>query len=87
MCKIKDLSGEKFNRLTVIKRMVYTEGKRYGKAHWLCQCDCGRNTIVLGTSLTSGKTKSCGCYRSESFKKIFTKRPAFIVNFKTGEVR
>ena len=28
---------------------------------WLCQCDCGKEVIVRGASLTTGNTKSCGC--------------------------
>lgn len=85
--KIKDLSGQKFGRLTVIKRVVYPEGIRQGKTHWLCKCDCGKTTVVAAKSLKKGTTKSCGCLRSESFRRIFYKRPAFVVNFKTGEVR
>ena len=85
--KIKDLTGEKFNRLTVIKRVVYTEGIRQGTTHWLCRCDCGKTTVVSGKSLKKGTTKSCGCYRSESFRKIFYKRTAPIIDFKKDEVQ
>ena len=40
--------------------------KKYGKANeektmWRCVCDCGNESIVEHTSLTSGNTKSCGC--------------------------
>lgn len=33
----------------------------------MCRCDCGNpnNKIVLGESLKSGKTKSCGCFATE----------------------
>jgi len=84
--KIKDLTEKKFGRLTVMKRVVYTEGIRKGTTYWLCQCDCGKRIVVRGKSLKNGTTKSCGCFRSESFRKIFYNKPAFIINFKTDEV-
>ena len=62
MTKLRDLSGLKFGRLTVIER--YQEKDKKG-VHWLCKCECGTETIVMGKSLKNGKTKSCGCYRHE----------------------
>lgn len=32
---------------------------------WLCQCDCGKQTIVIGSKLQSGNTRSCGCLRRD----------------------
>lgn len=53
----KDLTGQKFNRLTVLY-----EDHKVGKIHyWKCKCDCGNETVVVGSALTSGHTKSCGC--------------------------
>ena len=57
-----DITGQKFGRLTVIKR-VFEEG--YKKPRWLCQCDCGNTCVVLGESLKSGNTQSCGCLQKE----------------------
>ena len=51
-----DLTGQKYNMLTVIER---TE-KRPG-VWWRCQCDCGNETVVSSNSLRTGNTKSCGC--------------------------
>ena len=42
----KDLTGQRFGRLTVIK---YHHSK--SNAYWLCQCDCGNTTVVNGGSL------------------------------------
>lgn len=56
-----DITGIKYNRLTVLNRV---EGK-YGKPSWLCKCDCGNFCTVYGQYLKSGKTKSCGCYQKE----------------------
>ena len=70
MSKIKDLTGLKFGRLTVLKR---TENNKYGTAMWICECECGNSTIVASTMLNNGNTKSCGCYAKEIRKSINTK--------------
>lgn len=60
---IKDITGEKFGRLTVVSlagtKLVGTRKKH--RAIWNCQCDCGGTAVVTGASLRSGNTKSCGC--------------------------
>ena len=56
--RFKDLTGIKFNCLTVIKR---EEGKDSHRVYWLCECDCGNTTIVEASKLKSGHTTSCGC--------------------------
>ena len=57
MGKIKDISGQKFGRLTAIEFV----GVENNKAIWLCKCDCGNTSKVAGTALRFGNTKSCGC--------------------------
>ena len=54
-----DLTGKRFNYLTVIA--FERKGKNY-KSYWRAKCDCGKETVVQGYELTSGQTKSCGCY-------------------------
>lgn len=58
MSKFKDLTGQKFGRLTVIKR---ADNNKNGSTRWLCKCDCGNEKIVEGGHLRSNKIKSCGC--------------------------
>ena len=69
----EDLTGQKFNLLTVLSLDHIKGYDRY----WKCRCDCGKTTTVAGSKLKSGKTKSCGCYRkaksSETAIKNFTK--------------
>jgi len=57
-----DLTGQRFIRLLVIKRV---ENNEYGKPCWLCKCDCGNSKIVQGGHLRSGNTQSCGCLKKE----------------------
>lgn len=58
----KDLTGQRFGRLTV----VADSGKRNnGYILWECRCDCGNTKIVDGWRLRSGATQSCGCLRQE----------------------
>ena len=59
--------GQKFHRLTVIERAESTPGNR-GK-RWLCQCECGNQTIARNDSLKNGRSKSCGCYKNEQASK------------------
>ena len=67
MSNLKDITGERFGRLVVLHRVP---SYKTGNARWLCQCDCGKQTIVRSGSLYSGGTKSCGCLRSDNFQKL-----------------
>lgn len=66
MPKFKDLSGNKYGRLSVLQRAtphISETGQKYSR--WECVCECGIVLTVLHSSLVSGNTKSCGCYRRE----------------------
>lgn len=56
------LVGQRFGRL-----VVEAEAGRdaYGNRRWLCRCDCGRQHETNGASMTTGKTRSCGCLSME----------------------
>lgn len=58
---LKDETGKKYGRLTVIKRV---ENIKKATAY-LCRCDCGTEKIVRGEQLRNGETVSCGCYQKE----------------------
>ena len=59
--RIKDVTGQRFGRLTAIAYFGVKPGRRIGKRAWQCKCDCGREVVVVGESLRSGNTTSCGC--------------------------
>lgn len=60
-----DLIGQKFGRLTVIE-FSHTDGE---KSYWLCKCNCGNETIVIGNNLKRGTTNSCGCLKKELIRQ------------------
>ena len=51
-----DLTGKIFGKLTVVGKA----GKKFMDG-WLCECECGGQTVLLNTALVTGNTKSCGC--------------------------
>ncbi len=64
--KIIDLTDQKFGRLTVLERT-----KNQGiQPTWLCQCECGNQIVTQAGNLKNGNTKSCGCLKKETGKKI-----------------
>ena len=55
---------------------VIREGHKNGKSgYWECECSCGNpnNVIIWASSLTSGSTKSCGCFSKEMISARFKK--------------
>lgn len=73
MGKFNDLTGQKFGRLTVIRRVedaVTEKGNKF--AQWFCVCDCGNECVVLGSALTRSKrpTLSCGCLQRDKVSGI-----------------
>ena len=63
-----DMTGSRFGRL-VIQRRVGLESP----ANWECVCDCGKTTVVVGTSIRAGRTRSCGCLVGEASRARMTK--------------
>lgn len=61
MSNYKDISGQRFGRLTVAGKEPLT----LVPTKWLCRCDCGNEIDARLSNLTSGSTKSCGCLRKE----------------------
>ena len=53
MGKFQDITGQKFGKLTVIKRAP-NKGRR---TMWTCQCDCGKIVTVYAEALKNGNTK------------------------------
>lgn len=66
MGKFQDLTGQRFGRLTIIKR---SETNKYNKPAWICKCDCGNKVVVGSNLLKMNQTMSCGCLNYDNHKK------------------
>lgn len=64
--KIKDLTGMKFTRLTVLERTESPAHLKRKYVFWRCLCDCGNHCSVMSAALRNGATKSCGCLKKET---------------------
>ena len=58
-----DLTGNRYGRYIVIQ---LAQKRCLKNRYWICQCDCGTTTEVQQGNLTSGHSKSCGCYNIEN---------------------
>lgn len=55
--KRKDLTGQRFGKLTVLEEVPGTGGQ----VCWKCRCDCGTEVVTTSGQLLAGYKKSCGC--------------------------
>ena len=71
--KAKDFTGQRFGKLVCIERVGYRH-QPCGRRHilWKCQCDCGNTSVVDVSHLSAGDTLSCGCFKTENSKRLFT---------------
>lgn len=60
------LPGSQFGRLTVIEVLPGLKRK--------CLCACGTTRNVVSAKLTSGRTRSCGCWSRDQFRRFITTR-------------
>lgn len=61
----EDLTGRVFGKLTVLG----PAGTVKGNSMWRCRCECGKETVVRGSGLRTGNTRSCGCLRGRPRKR------------------
>ena len=69
--KFIDLTGQRFSKLTVMNRADdYINPGGQHTTMWHCKCDCGNEIDVAGTSLKTGATSSCGCYKQSKLELL-----------------
>ena len=62
MAPAKDLTGQRFTRLIVLRRGPnYVSPKGDNAAQWHCSCDCGNQVLVTTGQLHQNQVRSCGC--------------------------
>lgn len=57
-----DLTDRRFGRLSVTGASRLTAA---GYREWLCRCDCGQERWIDQSNLRRGRSRSCGCWRSQ----------------------
>lgn len=63
----ENLIGQKFGKLTVIKKEISLNGNQ----RWLCQCECGGLIVkTTGNLKNEGEIQGCGCLKSKGEEKI-----------------
>lgn len=62
----RDLAGIRFGHLVAVNRAPNLNGR----AHWLCNCDCGKAISVRTSALTTGNTESCGCVKITLMSRV-----------------
>jgi hypothetical protein len=77
MIKPKDLTGQKYGKLTFLRPDVEKHGK------WLCKCECGTLKTIRGHDLVRGSVTSCGCTISRGEESIRKFLNNWNVNFDT----
>ena len=80
--KLIDLTRKRFGLLTVLRKYGYS-GK---EITWLCKCDCGKESVVIGRDLRSGNTKSCGCIKSFGEQKIISLLQQYGIPFEKEKI-
>lgn len=77
----KDLTGQVFGRLTVVS-LHHEDLRQWVRQKatvrfYLCRCECGREKVIAGPSLTKdARVRSCGCLLKE-YKKTYQSRSKY----------
>lgn len=57
-----NIAGQRFGRLVAVKFSHRPDGR---SSVWVCECDCGNQTLSSVNHMRMGATKSCGCLNNE----------------------
>ena len=77
--RFDDLTGRKFNLLTVIE--IYQNNGKW--IDYLCKCDCWNEKIVRAGNLRTWMTKSCWCIMKKSLTKHWLSYDPFYRKYKS----
>lgn len=62
-----DMIGKRYGKLSIVSELV--DRNKNGHIMYSCICDCGKIKEILGVSIRSGMTTSCGCAQRDSVLK------------------
>lgn len=69
----RDITGQTFLGIYVIKLSHVVKYGRKSKHHWEARCHCGKIFTIAGESLKRGGTKSCGCLKNKLISQSSTR--------------
>lgn len=58
----KDITSQRFGKLVAVESLHITKS---GSVLWKCVCDCGNETNLTVSNLSSGGFQSCGCMQNQ----------------------
>jgi hypothetical protein len=61
----EDIAGQKFGRLTAVRRVYQVTGAGRRRCSWVFRCDCGATVITEPYDARTGRVVSCGCWKRE----------------------
>lgn len=69
--KVKDLTANKYGRLTPAFYKSVKDDKNVTRIIWFCKCKCGKPGFVevRSSHLLRGSIQSCGCLREEKSRE------------------
>ena len=65
-----DLTNQTFNRWKVISFAFKERTVKGYRPYWNCECECGNLSVISGTNLKQGYSKSCGCYKDDNPSRL-----------------
>ena len=84
--RIKDLTGQQFGRLHVVKYEGAKKEKNKVYHYWLCECECGNMKSINGSSLRRGLSRSCGCRQGRFIHGMWGK-PGYKAHYLKDPIR
>lgn len=79
---MRDLTGEKFGRLTFITPIR----KSGGHTLWKVRCDCGNEKIMVDGNVVDGRAQSCGCLKNENNRNRAVEQHKGLVGKRVGKL-
>ena len=74
----KDWTGKRFGRLEVLRlverRVKFASGRKRLVFVCECVCECRRIHVATLSDLQKRNTRSCGCLKTEAWRKTIAKR-------------
>lgn len=76
--RLRDEVGNRYGRLLVVKRS--DKSQQSGNVFWVCNCDCGNEIIVNGSTLRKGKINKC----DDCSVNTFEVKEDYVIGFTTN---